>query len=220
MPKKPQPQISPILSKTSDKRPRVGDSANSSSRCCGTCETLAVPPARPRLRVKGISVNAVLAQPLRCRKGFLGVWVLLAGQPGVGGKEVSPRNTWGADSDPWGPRALSAPHVELSPTSGRASAEERLELWHLPTAQLCSRFSSITEPGLALLFLGLSQGITLLSPFWEKEAFRSIGAHWSWCLARPQAARAAEPAALTAGDGGCYARARTRTCTARKMERN
>lgn len=35
-----------------------------------------------------------------------------------------------------------------------------------------------------------------------------------WCSAGPWAVRAAEPAALTAGDRGCYARARTRTCTA------
>lgn len=89
---------------------------------------------------------------------------------------MSPRNTWGAGSDPWGPQTLSAPDPELSPASGRPLAEERLELWQPPTARICSWFSSIAKPGLALLFLGLSQGITLLSPFWEKEAFRSVGA--------------------------------------------
>lgn len=70
MPKKPHPQISQIPPQTSDKHPRVWDPADSSSWSCGTCETLAVPPAWPWRRVKGISVNAVLAQPSCCRKGF------------------------------------------------------------------------------------------------------------------------------------------------------
>lgn len=178
MPKKTQPQISPIPPEMSDKHPRVRGLSNSSSQSCGMCEMLAVPPALPWLRVKGISVNTVLAQLLCRRKGFLGVWVLLAGQPCDGGEEASPRNAWGAGSDLWGPRGLSAPDPELGRTSGRPLAEERLELRQLPTAQLCSWFSSIAKPGLALLFLELSQGITLLSLFWEKEAFRSVGALW------------------------------------------
>lgn len=85
-------------------------------------------------------------------------------------------------SDPWGPRALLAPDPDLSPALGRPLAEERLELRRLPTAQLCSWFSSMAKPGLARLFLGLSQGITLLSLFWEKEAFWSVGALWSTWL--------------------------------------
>lgn len=40
--------------KRSDKHPGVRDPVNSSGWSCSTCETLAVPPAWPRLRVKGI----------------------------------------------------------------------------------------------------------------------------------------------------------------------
>lgn len=41
---------------------------------------------------------------------------------------------------------------------------------------LCCSCSSVAKPGLASLFLDSSQGITLLSPFWEKQAFLSTAA--------------------------------------------
>lgn len=55
-------------------------------------------------------------------------------------------------------------------------AGDRLELRQLPTARLRCWFSSVAKPGLALLFLAPSQGITLPSLFWEKAAFWSAGA--------------------------------------------
>lgn len=66
---------------------------------------------------------------------------------------------------------VSHANPELSPWQSKG-----WELQQLPAAQLDSCFPSIAKPGLALLFLGLSQGITLPSLFWEKEAFRSVGA--------------------------------------------
>lgn len=69
--KKNNPQINPLPPKMNEKHPRMRDNANSSSRSCSTCETLAVPPARPSRHL------VVLAQLLCCRKGFLEVRFLV-----------------------------------------------------------------------------------------------------------------------------------------------
>lgn len=52
-------------------------------------------------------------------------------------------------------------------------AGEGLQLLQPAATWLCCWRSSIAKPGLASLFLDSSQGITLLSPFWEKQAFLS-----------------------------------------------
>lgn len=115
MPKKnPHPQIShPTPPKMSDKHPRVQDPADSLSLFCSTRERLMIPPAPPRPWVKGISDNALLAQPLWGRKGFCGIGVLLTGQPCDGGEEASPGNALGVNHG--GPGVVSHANPELSP---------------------------------------------------------------------------------------------------------
>jgi len=172
MPKKHNPKSAKFHPpQTSDKHPRVRDPADSSIRSYGTRETLAVPPAPPRLRDEGVSVSAVLAQPSRRRKGFLRVHFLLSLVMEGRRRHLEAPGEQGAIR---GDHERSAP--ALSPAPGQPLAGERLELRQPPTARLCSWFSRTAKLGLALLFPDLSQGITLLSPFWEKGAFWSIGA--------------------------------------------
>lgn len=70
-------------------------------------------------------------------------------------------------SKPWG-------GFTSQPRAQPLAEQRRSRNRQLPS--LAPDFPSIAKPGLALLFLGLSQGITLLSLFWEKEAFRSVRA--------------------------------------------